>query len=278
VTLSGKSEKTLFAQHYKDETLLQYVDNLNVVYVALTRAKECMEIISAMPEEVGEPFKDFSQILYWYALKHGEKLGFRQEDQSFIYGEIPQKKKDDKSDGIKSLRADFCSWPLGSRLRFNTDSSDFFNDEGLAGVAASARIKGIVLHDILAQVYVKADLDAAVQRAVVAGTISSGESEEVKKLLRSRIDAVDEQGWFPDDPSCVINEVEVIDADGAKFRPDRVVKTGNSVKIIDYKFGAHYSDYEEKLHEYARLWREMGYDVLSVSLWYVPTGEIVRVE
>jgi hypothetical protein len=89
---------------------------------------------------------------------------------------------------------------------------------------------------------------------------------------------VDDQGWFPEDPSCVINEVEVIDVNGVKFRPDRVVKTGNSVKIVDYKFGAHYSDYEEKLHEYARLWREMGYDVLSVSLWYVPTGEIVRVE
>lgn len=278
VTLSGKSEKTLFAQHYKDETLLQYVDNLNVVYVALTRAKECMEIISAMPEEVGEPFKDFSQILYWYALKHGEELGFRQEDQNFIYGEIPQKKKDDESDEIKSLRADFCSWPLGGRLRFNTDSSDFFNDEGLAGVSASQRIKGIILHDILAQVYVKADLDAAVQRAVVAGTVSADESEEVKNLLRNRIDAVDDQGWFPEDPSCIMNEVEVIDSNGSKFRPDRVVKTGNSVRIVDYKFGAHYSDYEGKLQEYARLWREMGYDVQSVSLWYVPSGEIVRVE
>ena len=277
VTLSGKSEKTLFAQHYKDETLLQYVDNLNVVYVALTRAKECMEIISAMPEDESGPFKDFSQILHWYALKHGQDLGFRQDDRSFIYGEIPQKDKGKDSDGMKSLHADFCSWPLGKRLRFKTDSSDFFNDEGLAGIAASQRIKGIVLHDILAQVYVKDDLDAAVERAVVAGTLPADESGDVKALLRARIDAAYAEGWFPEDPSCVMNEVELIDVEGVAWRPDRVVRVGKTVRIVDYKFGAHYSEYEEKLRKYSDIWRDMGYDVVSVSLWYVPTGEIIRV-
>lgn len=277
VTLSGKSEKTLFAQHYRDETLLQYVDNMNVVYVALTRAKECMEIISAMPEKTDGPFEDFSQILHWYALKHGEKLGFSQEDQNFVYGEIPVKKKEDEEEGMKPLHADFCSWPLDGRLRFSTDSADFFNDEGMAGIAASHRIKGIVLHDILAHVYVRADLDAAVERAVVAGTVPAGEADAVKELLRSRIESADAEGWFPDDRSCIMNEVELIDKEGGVWRPDRVVKIGNSVRIVDYKFGAHYSDYEKKLRKYADLWRDMGYDVVSVCLWYVPAGEIVKV-
>ena len=277
VTLSGKSEKTLFAQHYKDETFLQYVDNLNVVYVALTRAKECMEIISAMPEDTSEPFRDFSQIMYWYALKHGQNLGFRQEGQNFVYGEVPQKNRDEESDGMKPLRADFRSYPLGGRLRFNTESSDFFNDEGMAGVSASRRIKGIVLHDILAQVYVKTDLDAAVERAVVTGAVPADESESVKKLLRDRMDSADAEGWFPEDPSCVMNEVEVLDAKGHAYRPDRVVREGRSVRIVDYKFGAHYPEYEKKLLKYAALWRSMGYAVESACLWYVAAGDIVRV-
>ena len=288
VTLSGKSEKTLFASHYRDETLLQYVDNMNVVYVALTRAKECMEVISALPEEdVCEAIesgaydeksaKDFSQILYWYAVSHGNELGFRQDEQTFVYGDIPEREQDIDDEGMASLSADFCSWPLDARLRFNTDSSDFFNDDGAAGVSASRRIKGIVLHDILAQVRVKADLDAAVKRAVVAGVLSWDESEEVRQVLHERICSVESEGWFPEDASSVLNEVEMIDKDGSVYRPDRVLRIGRSVKIVDYKFGAHYGIYEEKLSKYADIWRDMGYDVESACLWYVTTGDIVRI-
>jgi ATP-dependent exoDNAse (exonuclease V) beta subunit len=274
VTLSGKSEKTLFASHYKDETLLQYVDNMNVVYVALTRAKECMEIISALPEE-GD--KDFSQLLYWYACKHGEKLGFRREDDSFFYGEIPQKSDKKNDDDADSLTADFSSWPIGDRLRFKADSADFFNEDGETGMAASHRIKGIVLHDILAHVNVKSDIEPAVEDAVLAGVISADEAGAVKELLYDRICSVESEGWFSEENVSVLNEMEIISSKGKIYRPDRVVKVGNSVKIIDYKFGEHNNDYEKKLKEYADVWEEMGYCVDSACLWYVATGEILRV-
>lgn len=274
VMLSGKSEKTLFAPHFKDETLLQYVDNMNVVYVAFTRAKECMEIISALPEE-GD--RDFSQLLHWYACGHGEELGFIREDDSFFYGEIPQKSDKKEDDEAASLAADFSSWPIGERLRFNADSADFFNDEGETGMAASQRIKGIVLHDILSHVKIKADVDPAVDSAVLAGVISEEEAVAVKELLHSRIASVEAEGWFSEDNEDVMNEVEVIDSKGLIYRLDRVVKTGGSVKILDYKFGEHNSDYEKKLMAYADAWKDMGYNVDSACLWYVATGEIVRV-
>ena len=274
VTLSGKSEKTLFASHYKDETLLQYVDNMNVVYVALTRAKECMEIISALPEE-GD--KDFSQLLHWYACKHGEELGFRREGDNFFYGEIPQKSDKKKDEDADSLTADFSSWPIGNRLRFKADSADFFNEDGDTGMAASQRIKGIVLHDILAHVNVKSDIDPAVEDAVLAGVISADEAGAVKELLYDRIDSVEAEGWFSDENESVFNEIEFIGSNGKVYRADRVMKVGNTVRIIDYKFGEHDDDYEKKLIEYADAWKSMGYNVDSACLWYVARGEIVRV-
>lgn len=302
VNLSSKSEKTLFASHYKDEVMLQFVDNVNVVYVALTRAKECMEIISALPEEDfcsaaqnGDfdcsAVKDFSQILYWYAHKHGEGLGFRVDDNSdFVYGEIPEKKTGCVDDSFLSLPADFCSWPMNpvstdeqadvnerGRLRFNTDSSDFFNDAGEAGVAASHRIKGIVLHDILARVSVPDDLHSAAQQAVVEGMISEEEAHAAVDLLAERILSVKSEGWFPDDPSCVFNEAELVDTDGNVYRPDRVVIRDKKVLIVDYKFGEHYRRYEKQVLKYSELWQRMGYQVGSACLWYVITGEIVRV-
>jgi hypothetical protein len=233
-----------------------------------------MEIISALPEE-GD--KDFSQLLHWYACGHGEELGFIREDDSFFYGEIPQKSDKKEDDEAASLAADFSSWPIGGRLRFNADSADFFNDEGETGMSASQRIKGIVLHDILAHVNVKSDIDPAVEDAVLAGVISADEAGAVKELLHDRIDSVEAEGWFSEENESVFNEVEFIGSNGKVYRADRVMKVGNAVKIIDYKFGEHNSDYEKKLMAYADAWKDMGYNVDSACLWYVATGEILRV-
>ena len=309
VTLSGKSEQTLFSSHYKDEQLLQYVDNVNVLYVALTRARECMEVIAALPEKAdaikeikkiedydikGEDtapdlsaLDNFASILYWYANAYGGDMGMSEE---FMYGEMPEAEAKDEKDDTKPLSTRFCSWPLNpeggledapvnekGRLKFNADASDFFSEDGSAGVAASHRIKGIVLHDILAKVCVPEDVDAAVDAAVVLGTLSSEDAPMVKELFRSRISSVESRGWFPQDRRMVLNEVELVDTEGSTCRPDRVVRNGKKVIIVDYKFGGHYKTYEDKIRHYADLWRDMGYEVESAYLWYVPNGDIVPV-
>lgn len=317
VSLSSKSEDTLFAKHFKDETLLQYVDNVNVLYVALTRARECMDVISAMPEDrrgvlegLGEikdcdtsVFDNCADILCWYAYTYGKDLGMvpvestptDEEDSAgyekmiFTYGDVT-KAEQKEEEQTASFPASFCSWPLNpqegledapvnerGRLKFSSDSTDFFSEDGAAGVDASQRIKGIVLHDILAKVCLPEDLDAAVDAAVLAGTLPHDDVQSVKDLLRSRICSVEAQRWFPSERSCILNEIELIDTDGSIYRPDRVVRNGNKVLIVDYKFGDHYPKYERQLKRYAELWKRMGYDVVSANLWYVFTGEIVDV-
>lgn len=317
VNLSGKSEQTLFAPHFREEMLLQYVDNVNVLYVALTRARECMEIIAEDPGEKCErlsvkdqsamgldALENFADVLYWYAHAHGEELGMAEvkdvpaaeddspeyEQQSFIYGEVPQAEQKVEDDGLSAMPAGFHSWPLNpqegqedapvnerGRLKFSADALDFFGENGAAGVDASQRIKGVVLHDILANVCVPEDLDKAVDSAVIAGSLPSENASEVKGMLAGGIASVISEGWFPSQRSSVLNETEIIDVDGKLYRPDRVIRTGRKVMIVDYKFGEHHAKYEKQLKRYADLWKRMGYEVESASLWYVFTGEIVRV-
>lgn len=307
VTLSGKSEHTLFAPHYKVETLLQFVDNVNVVYVALTRARECMEIIADLPSE-GDildvaSMDNFSKILYWYAHSCGAELGLvpveilesdddepEQVVRSFIYGEIPQAKQHAEDDGLIPMQTRFHSWPLNpvegvedapvnerGRLKFNADATDFFTEDGAVGISASQRVKGVVLHDILSSVCTADDLESAVESAVVSGRVSNEEVPYVLNLLRESIMSVQAQEWFPEDRHCVLNEVELVDTDGQVYRPDRVVRIGNSVRIVDYKFGDKRKSYERQVSKYAALYSRMGYVVESACLWYVTTGEIVKV-
>ena len=304
VNLSGNSEATLFAAHYKKERFLQQVDNINTIYVALTRAALGMHVIAKTPSnkmltaiETGTAaeFSDFSQMLYDYAYKTSLQSDDEEGVKRFSYGRMPdfeKLRKQGQSDEqfVVSAGEGYPSIPLNpqpgddgcdvrerGRLKFSADSLDFFSEEGEAGIDASNRIKGIVLHEILAKIVVPEDLEPAVNEALYSGLITDEQVALVSEMLADRLAEAEKYGWFMAKSEDVLNEISLIDTDGQIYRPDRVERIGGKVVIIDYKFGEHYRKYERQMNKYVQLWRSMGYEDVSAFLWYIHTGEVVQV-
>jgi hypothetical protein len=162
-------------------------------------------------------------------------------------------------------------------MKFSADSLDFFAEDGQVGIAASNRIKGVVLHDILSRMKTAEDLKSAVRVSVLSGDITLAEADEIENMLAERIAQVEDRGWFPESGARILNETSLIDSNGLSCRPDRVVIKDDKVMIIDYKFGEHDSGYEDQLRKYYDIWSKMGYENISAWIWYVHTGEIVSV-
>ena len=320
VTLSKASEDTLFAEDYRKENFLQQVDNINTIYVAMTRAALGMHIIAKTPSakclkavEAGDTtqFADFSQMLYWFAsascggdvpgneellppftvamtaaedgaerfdagemVRFGEHRKHGNETATFDisgHDELPSIALNPQSgDSDEDVRE-------RGRLKFTADALDFFSKDGETGVSASNRIKGVVLHDILAHVNIPEDLESAVRQAVQSGELTGAEADEAYRLLSERIAAAADRGWFPSDADRILNEASLIDTDGQMCRPDRVVIADGKVIIIDYKFGEHHRAYERQLKKYAGIWSRLGYKDVASYLWYVHTDEVVKV-
>jgi hypothetical protein len=152
---------------------------------------------------------------------------------------------------------------------------DYFRNEQ-AGVSASNRLRGIVLHDILAQVKVPADIHPAVRNAQSGGLLTADEAEVALAHLTDAVAKVGARGWFPENPDALYNEVSLIDTDGSVYRPDRVLVTCGKVIVVDYKFGEHRRSYERQVKKYMDIWRRMGYDEVSGFLWYVDSGNVVE--
>ena len=320
VTLSKASEDTLFAEDYRKENFLQQVDNINTIYVAMTRAALGMHIIAKTPSakclkavEAGDTtqFADFSQMLYWFASAScgGDVPGNEEllppftvartaaEDgaERFDAGEMVcfgehRKHGNETATFDISGHDELPSIALNpqpgdsdedvrerGRLKFTADALDFFSKDGETGVSASNRIKGVVLHDILAHVNVPEELEGAVSQAVQAGELTGDEADEAYGLLSERIAAAADRGWFPSDADRILNEASLIDTDGQICRPDRVVIADGKVIIIDYKFGEHHRAYERQLKKYAGIWSRLGYKDVASYLWYVHTDEVVKV-
>lgn len=292
VCLSGKSEETLFDKRYREEMLMQYIDNINVMYVALTRASSAMSLISPMQKD-GE-VTGFAGWTGNFMESSYVDMGFDKEElegEGFVYrkGALcpPRRKESPEADQIPTV---FCSWPLNpdasgdpetdvcerGRLKFSADAIDFFSKEGAAGTSASNRIRGVVLHDILSRVVLPEDLRKAVTQSVLEGDLTAEEGQEVYELLSTRIEEVRDRGWFPPQKDAVMNEVSLIDTDGSIYRPDRVICDGGRVIVVDYKFGEHDRRYLRQVRKYAEIWKRMGWSDVSAVLWYVQQGDIVQ--
>ena len=322
VTLSKASEDTLFADDYLRESFLQKVDNINTLYVAMTRAALGMHLIAKTPSskclkaiDVGDmtQFTDFSQILYWFAVNSSSGMDIPGNDSllppfdiMLTEGECGELRFDagvieDFSiyrktasgapetfpicygDELPSIPLNVSDEEHGEdvrergRLKFSADSIDFFSNDHQAGISASNRIRGVVLHDVLSRMRTADDLVGSVETAVQAGELTAQEAEEVKRLLHEKISLVADRGWFDEEGAEILNEVSLMDTDGRTYRPDRVIVRGEAVTIIDYKFGEPDRRYLRQLDRYSDIWKRMGHKDVSAFIWYVHTGEIVSV-
>ena len=275
IQLSSSSASTLFEKDYRNELLLQYIDNINTFYVALTRASKGMTVIS----DQGSPAdRNFAGILREYLENHGADKGFSQEcdDQEgtmvFRKGTMYVFSKYDRKVSEVTVReTGYPSFPVeDGRLKVSPESTDFFTEEGTA--IAKARHNGTVLHDILSRVKVPSDLEASVNQAVRSGDLEAVREAEVTSMLRERIASHPE--WFPTTGVEVFNETSLIDTDGREWRPDRVLVKDVSVTIIDYKFGERDSRYRAQVSKYAGIYRRLGYKDVKTAIWYVTSDEV----
>ena len=269
VSLNEKSADSFFARRFEQEKLLQAIDNINVLYVAFTRAQFGLKVIASLPPQKLS-YKSFSHYLYDYV----GSLEFH-SGELYDFSSLPR-----SSQEASELPLGYASFPAdsGSRLRFSPEAADYFGPDGLTGPAASGRIRGNVLHGILSAVTVPSDLPGAVEAAVLGGDLPLSMKASTLALLSERLSAVDARGWFS--PSARIrSEVPILLPGGEEYRPDRVVLfPDGSVAVVDYKFGKPEEKYKFQVRRYMHLYRQMGYTSVSGYLWYLETGEVVEVK
>ncbi len=285
VQLSGKSSQTLFAEDYRKELLLQYIDNINTFYVAMTRPSKGLTVIADIESK---PESNFAGILHRYLDEYGQGAGFEMEsDESagtvvFRKGELYDFASLERKDaGIDRRETGYPSFPLDpepgdgekdvrirGRLKFSADSVDFFTDEA----RIAARSNGTVMHSILSEVIVPEDLPSAVLRASESGEIDAGRKEEILRFLSMRI--ASHPKWFPSEGAEIFNETSLIDVHGDEKRPDRVIIRDGEVTVLDFKFGDKNPHYRRQVDWYAETYRRMGYQKVNSAIWYVNSDEV----
>jgi ATP-dependent exoDNAse (exonuclease V) beta subunit len=268
---------TIFADYYKEEKYSVYLDNINLLYVALTRAKDAIYGFS-----VDNP-KSTSTIAG--VLKNAITLNtsvpgssdfilnsfYSSEKRVFKYGEIPENiRKPTDNTNLISLTY-HVSREIES-LKLKLHGENYFSSDK---IELRKKINyGKLMHEVFEGINTPSDISFAVRKLVLEGKLPEEESADIEKRVNSLISSPQVAGWFMSGNN-VMTEAGILLQSGNTRRPDRVIFKDGKTIIIDFKFGEENPHYAEQVDQYRCLLIDMGYSNIEAFIWYVDKNKIV---
>lgn len=255
----GEEAKMVYDQKKQEELL----DNINVLYVALTRAEEQLYIISNMNlTSKGEVQPNNMSTFFVNYLD--SKGGFDPEQLEYEFGS-PLKLSTASKHVDTSKKIEVVAETL------NPKNIKIAQKEALMwGTHQQESIEyGNVVHEILSLVKTKDDVGLAVEKAIENGLINFGQKELVYQTIMGIVNHTELELCF-EAGNTVLNEQTIIQKEGNTIKPDRmVVNQTNEVYLLDYKTGAHNAKYRKQLENYQFAIELMGYKVVKKALIYI---------
>jgi len=249
---------------YKEHKAKVLLDNLNMLYVALTRPKTRLYIYTSAKARG----KNLSEFFDTFLQSEGD---WEDGKTQYSFGEkvkaSPKKRAENKNIQLAQPVND-----ISKILRISRQAPKMWEVEN----PDKGADKGRKAHEILSYIKTTDDLDAAIKRALRQGLIANSEEAEMRNLLEMTLQNSEVKTYFTEGLK-VKNEEEILLKDGAVLRPDRLVFDGNELSIIDYKTGEANATHQMQILNYKVHIEQMGYTVKECVLIYI-NEELVELE
>lgn len=248
---------TFFVRDYFLEYAQRCLDSLNLLYVAITRARE--ELYLFLPE-TDTPSRDDISFHIRKALFQNQAEG----DLVWSCGmqQPPARKTVKENDeGFRPRAYPSHDFRESLKLVYREDDFEYAAED-------SMRQWGIVLHKALSRLEVEADIARVLEELVMEGELS-GNKETVSKyaaIIEKTLSDPQVCPWF-DGSWTVRNESSILGPSG-KLRPDRVMEKDGKTVILDYKFGKPDPLHHRQMNRYVASLKRMGYKQVEGRLLY----------
>jgi ATP-dependent helicase/nuclease subunit A len=276
---AGKNlNHTIFRNDYIKEKINYHIDTLNLVYVAITRAKSVLFVNCKKREDKnGNSAGKTVNVLLEKAILHIEKENslagnWDQEGKVYSFGVMPVFKSSASVREAAWIR-DYAYSGFGSRIGLRLNSDDFL----MAGEERPAKNTGKLVHEILACINDASGIEKACKKAFDEGRINAVEKEIIVAKLKSSMQHPEIGRWFSGNYK-VLNERSLLSREKI-LRPDRIMISGSDAIVVDYKWGERKQDkYQTQVRRYAAFLRMSGFKKVEGFIWYINLGEVEEVK
>ncbi|WP_299776472.1 exodeoxyribonuclease V subunit beta [uncultured Formosa sp.] len=242
------------------------LDNLNLLYVALTRPVEQLYIISSLAFDAKQNVntKKYSGLFTDYLMQKGL---WESNTYNYQFGN-PQR--------VSNIKEEFEGEEAQINLEFISTAKKDHNIKIIANSGylwdtkqQDAIEKGNLVHNLMAKIKTDNDVELVLKDAEQSGLISKEQFQGLHDSILQIIDHPELHLYFTSD-NTIYTERDIIKADGTILRPDRLVITpDNKVVIMDYKTGTELEKHKQQLQYYQDSIEAMNFEVVKKILVYI---------
>lgn len=282
INYSTQMAESIYGNDYLNERLQLWVDNLNLLYVAFTRAGKNL-IVWSRKAQKGTMSELLANVLPVVALKEETEW----DEDRYEQGELCPSETEKKGKSTNKLTQKPEKRPVRMEsmrhdieFRQSNRSADFI--QGIEEEESDDRFinRGRMLHTLFSIIETAEDIEPAIDRLIFEGVIRNEEKEETaREVVQKAFSLPEIQDWYSGEWT-LFNECAIIYKEKGFLqtrRPDRVMMKGSQVVVVDFKFGKPNPKYNKQVKGYMQLLTRMGYQDITGYLWYVDEEKIEKV-
>ena len=281
VPTRAMARESIYAADYEHEHFQRRIENLNLLYVAFTRAEKNLLVWT---KGYANP-KGTSTVCDLIKKTLGEEL-----DDTFESGvpvsTVGGRTRTDDGNRLTTrpepLGIGFHTYPSRVAFRQSNRSQEFLAQAGDPDRRQGDYIdQGILLHKIFSALDTAADVDRVLDSFEAEGLLGEQiRKDSLRHLICRRLSSPQTAPWF-DGSWQLFREVAILSRDAGDRllvrRPDRVMVRDNKTIVVDFKFGKPREEHDAQVREYLGLLSDMGRPSPRGFLWYVFTNTVVEV-
>jgi ATP-dependent helicase/nuclease subunit A len=270
----GKNlEQTYFADFYKEEFTKTYLDNLNLLYVAFTRAEQGLIITAPHPDLVGK--SSISSLLHRSITASDRlKIQWVESQQRWYSGKWNLVKTEVRKQTDSLSLKEYVSNPWREKLVIRQTGNTFFTES--ANLAREKINYGIHMHAVLSRIDHADQVDEGLERIVLEGMITESEKSILKNQLDELLEIREVAEWYSRDWT-VQTEIPILLPGGDEHRIDRLIYREKRAIVIDFKTGEPKKSDHEQVITYMNIMRQMNFIDVKGYLLYLIDNRVVEV-
>lgn len=262
VKMNKNIAQTELAHVFEEQQGKVILDNLNLIYVAFTRAERAL-FFSGNPNKAVGIAKD-----YILPFINQTELG-KVESNQFTYGDFlpPTSRKHQEVNNYPiTFHGKKMDKPvLSFKSAENWDIDDM--DE--------KRLFGTKVHYILSEISGLKDLETTIEKTQRKGKINSDEAKEIKATIETLFDDPHFANYFNIGEQ--INEQAFINSEGEKLIPDKIILRPTETIIVDFKTGHWAPSHKKQLAAYKEILSELNYQNIRGEIYYTESKKVIEI-
>lgn len=270
IKYTGKLKESYFREYYEEEFVRTNLDNLNLLYVAFTRAEQGLLVIA--------PYKSQNSVAKLMLETIGSDIELQKNwDETKLQWSIGEMAAppEIKKESIISMELEkYPAFHWRDKLIIKRSSSSFF--EKPEDMHQEKIRYGLYMHAVFSRIRYLNEVSEALDEIIREGLTTEEEREPLTRQIDLLLAQPQVRDWFSNKWE-VRTEVPILLPQGGDSRIDRLMISGSNAVVVDFKTGERNKRDHQQVLEYMNILHQMNFTNVEGYVLYLRDMEVISV-